>query len=113
MQSTDEPGVQETMNDISPVITENIQEPPKEVALVPAPEWINPDAPTYNWFDEMVDAHPDIPESEEPVVGSIVNFTKRINKVMKTRKLQLSDLFKIRAAGFTEFKTCTTTELEF
>jgi hypothetical protein len=32
---------------------------------------------------------------------------------MQTQKLQLSDLFKIRVAGFTEFKTCTTTELMF
>lgn len=110
-QSTEEPGAH--MEDIPPVVIENIQEPPKEALLVPAPEWINPAAPSYNWFDEMVDAHPDIPEAEELIEGSIVNFTKRIKKVMQTQKFQLSDLFKIRAAGFTEFKTCTTSELEF
>lgn len=32
---------------------------------------------------------------------------------MQTQRLQLSDLVKIRAARFTEFKTCTTSELEF
>jgi hypothetical protein len=109
--STEESGVH--MDDIPPEITENIEEPPKEAQLIPATEWINPEAPSYNWFDEMVDAHPDIPEAEEHIEGSIVNFTKRIKKVMQTQKLKLSDLFKIRAAGFTEFKTCTTTELEF
>ena len=101
------------MDDIPPQITENIDEPPKEAQLIPAPEWINPDAPSYNWFDEMVDAHPDDTEAEEMTEGSIVSFTKRIKKVMQTQRLQLSDLVKIRKAGFTEFKTCTTTELEF
>ena len=71
--STEEAGV--NMDDIPPEITENIEEPPKEAQLIPAPEWINPDAPSYNWFDEMVDAHPDIPEAEELIEGSIVNFT--------------------------------------
>lgn len=61
----------------------------------------------------MVDAHPDDHEADEMTEGSIVNFMKRIKKVMQTQRLQLSDLVKIRAAGFTEFKTCTTTELEF
>ena len=32
---------------------------------------------------------------------------------MKVQQLQLSDLVNVRKAGFTEFKTCTTTQLEF
>lgn len=110
-QSTEEANVD--MDDIPPIITETIAEPPKDAQLIPVPEWINPDAPSYNWFDEMVDAHPDDTEAEEMTEGSIVSFAKRIKKVMQTQRLQLSDLLEIRKAGFTEFKTCTTTELEF
>jgi hypothetical protein len=101
------------MDDIPPIITETIAEPPKDAQIIPVPEWINHDAPSYNWFDEMVDAHPDDTEAEEMSEGSIVSFAKRIKKVMQTQRLQLSDLVEIRKAGFTEFKTCTTTELEF
>lgn len=102
-QSTEEANVD--MDDIPPLITETIAEPPKDATLIPVPEWINPEAPSFSWFDEMVDAHPDDTEAAEMTEGSIVSFTKRIKKVMQTQRLQLSDLVKIRKAGFTEFKT--------
>ena len=94
-------------------IPTNVNEPPKDAQVLPAPEWIDPEAPSYNWFNDMVDAYPEVPESEATIEGSIIGFTKRLKKVMKTQRLQLSDLMKIRKAGFTEFKTCTTSEIEF
>ena len=94
-------------------IPTNVTEPPKDAQMLSEPEWIDPSAPSFNWFNEMVDAYPDIPETEEPIEGSVVGFAKRLKRVMKTQRLQLSDLLEIRRAGFTDFKTCTTNEIEF
>jgi hypothetical protein len=112
-QSEEEVNFDHNIDSVPVDLPENIPAPPSDAVLLPPPEWIDPNAETHNWFNEMVDAHPDVSETEEPVEGSVIDFAKRLKKVMNTQKLQLSDLMNIRKSGFTEFKTCTTTQLEF
>ena len=39
----------------------HINEPPMDAPVVPQHEWIDQSATACSWFDEMLDAHPDIP----------------------------------------------------
>lgn len=69
----------------------------------------------YDWFDNMVNAYPDIKEDETPLGGPIVEFTKKLKQSLKVQKLRLSYIKRLKKGGFTSFKTkfISNAELEY